>query len=155
MSVVGFPVSLVLLSMLMYLFSYQMDTVQVQVLSPLNSLLSLFQGPQRLIQKRNDKCLDYDRWSNKIDKIRDRDKLKTVSQSVHWFAFSSVLGNAHIPLHTKTAVINLSFVDTELSRTPELFCKFDGNLPNCSYILVVRISVDVSLDVCVDAVHGL
>ncbi|KAJ7388358.1 hypothetical protein OS493_038233, partial [Desmophyllum pertusum] len=29
-----------------------------------------------LIQKRNDKCLDYDRWSNKIDKIKDRDKLK-------------------------------------------------------------------------------
>jgi len=39
----------------------------------------LFQGPQRLIQKRNDKCLDYDRWSNKIDKIKDRDKLKAVS----------------------------------------------------------------------------
>ena len=51
----------------------------MQVLSPLNSLLSLFQGPQRLIQKRNDKCLDYDRWSNKIDKIKDRDKLKAVS----------------------------------------------------------------------------
>ena len=64
------------------LFSRQMDTVQVQVLSPLNSLLSLFQGPQRLIQKRNDKCLDYDRWSNKIDKIKDRDKLKAVSYHV-------------------------------------------------------------------------
>ena len=103
----GFPFSLVLLSLLMYLgisclFSYQMDSVQVQVLSPLNSLLSLFQGPQRLIQKRNDKCLDYDRWSNKIDKIKDRDKLKTVSQSVHSLAFSSVLSSAHIPLHTKT-----------------------------------------------------
>lgn len=56
-----------------------MDWVQMQVLSPLNSLLNLFQGPQRLIQKRNDKCLDYDRWSNKIDKIKDRDKLKAVS----------------------------------------------------------------------------
>jgi len=42
----------------------------------------LFQGPQRLIQKRNDKCLDYDRWSNKIDKIKDRDKLKAVSLCV-------------------------------------------------------------------------
>lgn len=59
-----------------------MDSVQVQVLSPLNSLLNLFQGPQRLIQKRNDKCLDYDRWSNKIDKIKDRDKLKAVSLCV-------------------------------------------------------------------------
>lgn len=54
----------------------------MQVLSPLNSLLNLFQGPQRLIQKRNDKCLDYDRWSNKIDKIKDRDKLKAVSLCV-------------------------------------------------------------------------
>lgn len=68
--------------MLMYIFARQMDSVQVQVLSPLNSLLSLFQGPQRLIQKRNDKCLDYDRWSNKIDKIKDRDKLKAVSLCV-------------------------------------------------------------------------
>lgn len=68
--------------MLMYIFARQMDSVQVQVLSPLNSLLNLFQGPQRLIQKRNDKCLDYDRWSNKIDKIKDRDKLKAVSLCV-------------------------------------------------------------------------
>ncbi|XP_078366924.1 dynamin-binding protein-like isoform X2 [Oculina patagonica] len=59
-----------------------MDSVQVQVLSPLNSLLNLFQGPQRLIQKRNDKCLDYDRWSNKIDKIKDRDKLKAAKEEL-------------------------------------------------------------------------
>lgn len=59
-----------------------MDTVQVQVLSPLNTLLSLFQGPQRLIQKRNDKCLDYDSWSNKIDKIKDREKLKTAKEEL-------------------------------------------------------------------------
>ncbi|XP_015766908.1 PREDICTED: dynamin-binding protein-like [Acropora digitifera] len=59
-----------------------MDTVHSQVLSPLNALLSLFQGPQRLIQKRNDKCLDYDSWSNKIDKIKDRDKLKTAKEEL-------------------------------------------------------------------------
>ena len=77
--------------MLMYIFARQMDSVQVQVLSPLNSLLSLFQGPQRLIQKRNDKCLDYDRWSNKIDKIKDRDKLKAVSLCVMTTDFLSEL----------------------------------------------------------------
>lgn len=61
-----------------------MDSVQTQVLSPLNSLLNLFQGPQRLIQKRNDKCLDYDHRSNKIDKIKDREKLKAVSCKIRW-----------------------------------------------------------------------
>lgn len=82
--------------MVLCFFFYQMDSVQVQVLSPLNSLLNLFQGPQRLIQKRNDKCLDYDRWSNKIDKIKDRDKLKVVScltgcwtEGCYWFALVS------------------------------------------------------------------
>ncbi|KAJ7357603.1 hypothetical protein OS493_024416 [Desmophyllum pertusum] len=64
---------------ILYIF---MNSVQMQVLSPLNSLLNLFQGPQRLIQKRNDKCLDYDRWSNKIDKIKDRDKLKAAKEEL-------------------------------------------------------------------------
>jgi hypothetical protein len=56
-----------------------MSDVQCLVLSPLNLLLALFQGPQRLIQKRQHKCLDYDSCSNRIDKIKDRDKLKAVS----------------------------------------------------------------------------
>lgn len=59
-----------------------MDCVQTEVLSPLNSLLNLFQGPQRLIQKRNDKCLDYDHKSNKIDKIKDREKLKAAKEEL-------------------------------------------------------------------------
>ncbi|XP_031562660.1 dynamin-binding protein-like [Actinia tenebrosa] len=53
-----------------------MTDVQKLVLSPLNILLSKFQGPQRLILKREHKCLDYDSRSNKIEKIRDGDKLK-------------------------------------------------------------------------------
>lgn len=59
-----------------------MDSVQTEVLSPLNTLLNLFQGPQRLIQKRNDKCLDYDHKSNKIDKIKDREKLKAAKEEL-------------------------------------------------------------------------
>ena len=49
---------------------------------PLNQLLQSFQGPFRLIQKRNDKCLDYDRAKNKAAKakdVKDRDRIKQVS----------------------------------------------------------------------------
>ena len=49
-----------------------------EVLSPLNTLVNLFQGPHRLIQKRHDKCLDYDSWSNKVEKIKDGEKRKQV-----------------------------------------------------------------------------
>ena len=48
---------------------------------PLNQLLQSFQGPFRLIQKRNDKCLDYDRAKNKAAKakdVKDRDRIKQV-----------------------------------------------------------------------------
>ena len=48
------------------------------MLSPLYSLMQLFQGPHRLILKRHDKCLDYDSWTNKIDKIKDNEKWKQV-----------------------------------------------------------------------------
>ena len=65
-----------------------MKQVQRQVMDPLNSILSLFQGPQRLIQKRHHKCLDYDSLANKIDKIKDRDKLKSVSSASFHFVAS-------------------------------------------------------------------
>ncbi|XP_028399680.1 dynamin-binding protein-like isoform X2 [Dendronephthya gigantea] len=45
-----------------------------EVLSPLTTLINLFQGPHRLIQKRHDKCLDYDSLSNKVEKIKDQEK---------------------------------------------------------------------------------
>ncbi|XP_072162827.1 uncharacterized protein [Diadema setosum] len=54
--------------------------VQQRVMSPLNSLLNMFQGPQKLIQKRFDKLLDYDSYINKAEKTKDRDRVK---QSKH------------------------------------------------------------------------
>ncbi|XP_032242810.2 dynamin-binding protein isoform X1 [Nematostella vectensis] len=59
-----------------------MGEVQYCVLTPLNSLLAMFQGPQRLIQKRHHKCLDYDSWSNKMEKIKDKDKLKQAKEEL-------------------------------------------------------------------------
>ncbi|XP_077861889.1 uncharacterized protein LOC102808854, partial [Saccoglossus kowalevskii] len=42
--------------------------VQQRVVSPLNSLLIMFQGPHKLIQKRFDKLLDYDSVLHKAEK---------------------------------------------------------------------------------------
>ncbi|XP_071957132.1 dynamin-binding protein-like isoform X2 [Antedon mediterranea] len=50
--------------------------VQQRVISPLNLLLIMFQGPHKLIQKRYDKLLDYDSCINKVEKTKDKDKLK-------------------------------------------------------------------------------
>ncbi|XP_041466815.1 dynamin-binding protein-like isoform X2 [Lytechinus variegatus] len=54
--------------------------VQQRVMSPLNSLLNMFQGPHKLIQKRYDKLLDYDSYINKAEKNKDKDRTK---QSKH------------------------------------------------------------------------
>ncbi|XP_022096440.1 dynamin-binding protein-like isoform X2 [Acanthaster planci] len=50
--------------------------VQQRVISPLNGLLIMFQGPHKLIQKRYDKLLDYDSFSNKLEKNKDKDRVK-------------------------------------------------------------------------------
>ncbi|XP_033117116.1 dynamin-binding protein-like isoform X1 [Anneissia japonica] len=50
--------------------------VQQRVISPLNLLLIMFQGPHKLIQKRYDKLLDYDSCINKVEKTKDKEKLK-------------------------------------------------------------------------------
>ena len=68
-----------------------MDDVQRLVLSPLTSILALFQGPQRLIQKRQDKCLDFDSKSNRIEKTKDKEWLKTYSQG--WFKLDDLKVN--------------------------------------------------------------
>eukprot|EP00057_Strongylocentrotus_purpuratus_P017174 XP_011671648.1 PREDICTED: dynamin-binding protein isoform X2 [Strongylocentrotus purpuratus] len=54
--------------------------VQQRVMSPLNSLLNMFQGPHKLIQKRYDKLLDYDSYINKAEKTKEKDRTK---QSKH------------------------------------------------------------------------
>ncbi|XP_071852019.1 dynamin-binding protein-like isoform X3 [Apostichopus japonicus] len=52
--------------------------VQQRVLSPLESLLNMFQGPHKLIQKRHHKLLDYDSCMNKVEKTKDKEKSKQV-----------------------------------------------------------------------------
>ena len=59
-----------------------MTFIKENVTDPLTQLLQLFPAPFRLIQKRNDKCLDYDRAKNKAQKATDtkeRDKINQVN----------------------------------------------------------------------------
>ena len=47
---------------------------------PLDQLQQVFQGPFRLIQKRNDKCLDYDRLVAKANRAKDSKEKDKVAQ---------------------------------------------------------------------------
>lgn len=62
-----------------HIFPQFSNSVNVRVLQPIQNLLGLFQGPLHLIQKRNDKLLDYDACLNKAEKTKDISKLKSVS----------------------------------------------------------------------------
>lgn len=57
-----------------------MFAVKSRVFDPLDRLLQLFQSPSKLIEKRQDKCLDYDRMLNRAQKNKDADKNRQVSQ---------------------------------------------------------------------------
>ncbi|XP_071795699.1 dynamin-binding protein-like isoform X1 [Asterias amurensis] len=58
------------------LYKDYMLFVQQRVISPLNGLLIMFQGPHKLIAKRYHKLLDFDSHSNKLEKNKDKDRMK-------------------------------------------------------------------------------
>lgn len=64
----------------MFLILFQMFAVKSRVFDPLDRLLQLFQSPSKLIEKRQDKCLDYDRMLNRAQKNKDADKNRQVSE---------------------------------------------------------------------------
>ena len=51
-----------------------------RVVNPLRGLSEMFQGPSRLVQKRNDKQLDFSAIQQKAEKNRDPSKSKAVSR---------------------------------------------------------------------------
>ena len=53
-------------------------------MKPLQSLLETFNGPSRLIQKRQDKYLDYSASQQKAEKNKDPSKSKNVSNFGIW-----------------------------------------------------------------------
>ncbi|KAI6661385.1 hypothetical protein LOD99_9968 [Oopsacas minuta] len=64
------------------IFPQLSDSLNLRVLQPIQNLLGLFQGPLHLIQKRNDKLLDYDACLNKAEKTRDVMKLKAMKDEL-------------------------------------------------------------------------
>ena len=58
---------------------FQKESVEFKVITPLNRLLTMFQGPIKVIKKRHDKLLDYDNLSSRVKNIRDQEQLRCVS----------------------------------------------------------------------------
>ena len=56
--------------------------MELEVLSPLNKLLVMFQGPTKVIKKRHDKLLDYDNMQSKVKGVKDTTQQKIVSLPV-------------------------------------------------------------------------
>jgi hypothetical protein len=50
---------------------FKKSSYQKYVVGPLNSILELSTGPSKLIQKRNDKMLDYESLLSKTEKNKD------------------------------------------------------------------------------------
>ena len=56
----------------------QTNFVHEKVLQPLNDLLKLLEVPNKLIQKRKDKLLDYECARSNYDKLKDKNLIKAV-----------------------------------------------------------------------------
>lgn len=101
------------------------DVLDAEVISPLNNLLQLFQGPQRLIQKRHDKCLDYDSLSNKIEKIKDRDKWKQAKEELEFAKKNYEALNAQLldelPVFNSKALVFLNACITNFAKVHKIF----------------------------------
>ena len=63
----------------------QNQMLQTRVIRPLQGLLDCFHGPTRLIQKRQDKHLDYSASLQKKEKNRDPSKNKVASDTLAIF----------------------------------------------------------------------
>jgi hypothetical protein len=55
--------------------------VHEKVLQPLNNLLKLLEVPNKLIQKRRDKLLDYEFARSNYEKLKDKHLIKAVRSS--------------------------------------------------------------------------
>ena len=57
----------------------QRAEVDLEVMQPLNRLLLMFQGPMKVIKKRHDKELDFNKMSSRVGNLKDTEQLKSVS----------------------------------------------------------------------------
>ena len=58
-----------------------------KVLQPLNNLLKLLEVPNKLIQKRRDKLLDYEFARSNYEKLKDKHLIKAVRSSFFLLLF--------------------------------------------------------------------
>ncbi|KAI0217835.1 Dynamin-binding protein [Lamellibrachia satsuma] len=65
-----------------YLFQTFRAEVDVEVMSPLNRLLLMFQGPMKVIKKRHDKELDFNKISSRVGNPRDSEQLKSMNEEL-------------------------------------------------------------------------
>ena len=79
-----YQVSSVLMFLLIPPVLFQNQMLQTRVIKPLQGLLDCFHGPTRLIQKRQDKHLDYSASLQKKEKNKDPSKSKVASDT-EWF----------------------------------------------------------------------
>ena len=69
------------------------------MLKPLRSLLDTFLGPSRLIQKRQDKHLDYSASQQKAEKNKDSSRIKNVGVLYEALEFNYITdGHYKLPL---------------------------------------------------------
>lgn len=64
--------------MLNNIYSKNTNFVHEKVLQPLNNLLKLLEVPNKLIQKRRDKLLDYEFAKSNYEKLKDKNFIKAV-----------------------------------------------------------------------------
>jgi len=65
------------------IFPQFVSAVKSRVFDPLDRLLQLFQSPMKLIEKRQDKCLDYDSLMNRAQKNKDAEKSRQFSDELN------------------------------------------------------------------------
>ena len=116
------------------------------VTEPLNQLLQLFQGPFRLIQKRNDKCLDYDRAQNKAMRAKDskdEDKIKQTQEELQNSAnVYLALNNQLLEELPALCTSSSSFLKHCVANFVEAYKRFLGTL---IYVETEKFSTNVSL----------
>ena len=87
--------------MALRLFVFQKETIENVVVIPLNTLVSLFNAPTHVIEKRFDKLLDYNNQLGKTenDKVIDKTKNDKLEEGSAFRLVWRVTGKSDITFH--------------------------------------------------------
>lgn len=76
---------------------FQRNDVEDEVVTPLNTLLLMFQGPGKIIKKRHDKLLDYESINSRTKGITEGPQLRAVSSTVLYLVGLLIRISLNIP----------------------------------------------------------